>query len=114
MQRVLWCSGKIYYELLAKQQADNRTDVAVARLEQLYPFPTTQYETIMAQYENAETVWVQEEPENMGAWRYFLSQRRRDSLDVIARKPSASPATGHFKIHEREQNKIIERAFDLG
>lgn len=114
VKRVLWCSGKIYYELLEKQQADNRTDIAIARLEQLYPFPTAQYEAIQAQYENAETVWVQEEPENMGAWTYFLSQRRRDSLDVVARKASASPATGHFKIHEKEQNSIIERSFDLG
>jgi len=113
VKRLIWCSGKIYYELLDKQRAEKRNDVAIARLEQLYPFPTTQYEAIIAKYEKAEVMWVQEEPENKGAWQYLLAQRRKDNIDVIARKASASPATGHNKVHVKEQAKIINDAFDV-
>ncbi len=113
VKRLIWCSGKLYYELLERQQAEKRKDVAIARLEQIYPFPTTQYENIVAKYPNAEIVWVQEEPENKGAWQYFLSERRKDAVDVISRKASASPATGYNKAHVKEQEEIINRAFSL-
>jgi 2-oxoglutarate dehydrogenase E1 component len=113
VKRLIWCSGKIYYELLAKQREEKRTDVAIARLEQLYPFPTKQYEEVVAKYPKAEVVWVQEEPENKGTWQYFLAERRKDSIDVVARKASASPATGHSKIHLKEQTRIIEEAFNV-
>ena len=113
VKRLIWCTGKIYYELLKKQQEDKRDDIAIARMEQLYPFPTEQYEAITAKYRGAEVVWVQEEPENKGAWPFFLYQRRKDGIDVIARKASASPATGHYSIHEKEQNELIERAFTI-
>lgn len=113
VKRLIWCTGKIYYELLQEQEENKRTDVAIARLEQLFPFPTQQYEAITAQYKNAEVVWVQEEPENSGAWPYFLFSRRRDSIDVISRKASASPATGYSKMHNQEQEDIIKKAFTL-
>lgn len=113
VKRLIWCSGKIYYELLEKQRNEKRTDVAIARLEQLYPFPTKHYEEIVAKYPKAEVVWVQEEPENKGGWQFFLSERRKDAIDVVARKASASPATGHSKIHLKEQARIIEEAFNV-
>ena len=113
VKRLIWCTGKIYYELLEKQRDEKRDDVAIARMEQLYPFPTKQYEAITAKYRGAEVLWVQEEPENKGAWTYFLSERRKDAVDVVARKASASPATGHYTLHEKEQTDLIERAFDI-
>lgn len=112
VRKILWCSGKVYYDLLEKQRAENITDVAIARIEQLFPFPTEQYEAENAKYPNAKVVWVQEEPENMGAWTYFLSVRRRDDIDVVARKPSASPATGFYKAHEAQFNKMMTEAFE--
>lgn len=113
VKRVVWCSGKIYYDLLDKQREEQRYDVALARLEQLYPFPTKQYEAINAQYPNAEIAWVQEEPLNMGAWQFILSHRRQDNIVEIGRRASASPATGYSKVYAQEQANIIQRAFEL-
>ncbi len=113
--RVLLCSGKIYYDLLEKQQADKRTDVAVVRLEQLYPLPIDQIAKIKAKYSKAtEFIWVQEEPENMGAWPYLCRKFRTDEvlkLDVISRTESASTATGYSKQHTAQQLHIIGKAF---
>ena len=111
IKRALWCTGKIYYDLLERKIADKRNDIAIVRLEQLYPFPTSQVNKLIKKYENAEPVWVQEEPSNMGAWQYILAFYRRTSLRLIARKSSASPATGYHKQHEKEQKDIIDRAF---
>ena len=114
MKRVLFCSGKIYWELLEKQQADNRKDVAIIRVEQLHPFPKTQVEAHLAKYKNPETFWVQEEPKNMGAWTFILREFPEIGIDdVISRKKSASPATGYTKFHVREQQEIINKAFEL-
>lgn len=111
---VLWCSGKVYYDLLAKQQADNRTDVAIVRLEQLYPFPSVQVDNINRQYNrHAIYKWVQEEPSNMGAWQYLLAFKRKADLHLVARKSSASPASGYVKIHKKEQAELVDRAFSL-
>jgi len=113
--RVLFCSGKIYYELLEKQQADKRTDVAIVRVEQLYPTPVLEMEAIKAKYTNAnEFVWVQEEPENMGAWPFMLRKFRKSDLqlEVISRKEAASPATGYAKQHAKQQLYIIGKAFE--
>jgi 2-oxoglutarate dehydrogenase E1 component len=110
--KVLFCTGKVYFDLLAKQQADSRKDIAIVRLEQLFPLPQIQLEAIMAKYKNASLVWVQEEPANMGYWTYLLRYKfLRNSLDVIARKESASPATGYAKVHAQEQSNIVEKAF---
>lgn len=115
VKRVLHCTGKIYYELLAKKEADKRQDIAIVRLEQLYPIPIEQIESIFAKYNNAEHIWVQEEPANMGAWTYLLDRQYRMKGKVIyklvARKTSSSPATGNKKQHNLEVQDLMERAF---
>ncbi|WP_077924490.1 2-oxoglutarate dehydrogenase E1 component [Spirosoma sp. 209] len=110
VKRVLLCTGKIYYDLLDKQQADQRDDVAIIRLEQLAPLPKTQLDAVLAQYGKAEKFWVQEEPENMGYWTYLL--RIGLTLPIISRHAAASPATGYAKVHTQEQADIVRRAFD--
>ena len=115
VKRVLFCSGKIYYDLLEKQQVDKRKDVAIVRLEQLYPTPHNQLNTIRIRYKNAtEYVWVQEEPENMGAWPYIARKFRNSefNFEVISRKESSSTATGYAKQHIAQQLYIIGRAFE--
>jgi 2-oxoglutarate dehydrogenase E1 component len=112
VKRVLLCSGKVYYDLLEEQRASDRRDVAIVRLEQLHPFPKKQLDAELAKYGKAKIYWVQEEPENMGYWNFMLRYMRRELEDVIARKPSASPATGYNKIHVKEQKELVARAFD--
>jgi 2-oxoglutarate dehydrogenase E1 component len=115
VKRVLFCSGKIYYDLLEKQQADKRKDVAIVRVEQLYPTPVIGMQKLKAKYSNAtEFFWVQEEPENMGAWPYMLRKFRKSELqlEVISRKESASTATGYAKQHTSQQMYIVGKAFD--
>ena len=110
VNRVLYCSGKIYYELVQERDKRKRKDLAIVRLEQLYPFPLSQMERLSAQYKNAEAFWVQEEPSNMGAWQYFWSFYRNLDIKLIARKSSASPATGYKKVHDETQRELIENA----
>lgn len=114
VKRVLLCSGKIYYDLLEKQQSENRKEIAIIRVEQLHPFPKKQVEKLIKQYGKVETYWVQEEPLNMGAWSFILREFPEIGIsDVVSRKKSASPATGYFKQHLKEQEFIINTAFDL-
>jgi 2-oxoglutarate dehydrogenase E1 component len=116
VKRVLHCSGKIYYELLAKKEADKRDDIAIIRLEQLYPIPINQVEGVFEKYKKAEHVWVQEEPANMGAWTYLLDRQYRMKGEVVykvvARKTSSSPATGNKKQHLLELQDLMDRAFN--
>jgi 2-oxoglutarate dehydrogenase E1 component len=115
VKRLLFCTGKVYYDLLEKQQTDKRKDVAIVRLEQLYPTPYAQLEKIKAKYNKAkEYVWVQEEPENMGAWPYLCRKLRNSdiNLEVISRKESSSTATGYAKQHISQQLYIIGKAFE--
>ena len=115
VKRVLFCSGKIYYDLLEKQQADERKDVAVVRVEQLYPTPMDKLRAIRNKYKNAnEFLWVQEEPENMGAWPYICRKfrNRNITLDVVSRKESSSTATGYAKQHIAQQLAVVGRAFE--
>jgi 2-oxoglutarate dehydrogenase E1 component len=111
VKKVLLCTGKIYYDLLKKQQDDERKDVAIIRVEQLHPFPTKSIHLKLGDYANAKTYWVQEEPVNMGAWSYIQRVYRYDQIEVIARKSSASPATGYHTVHSQEQATIIDAAF---
>ena len=97
IKRVLYCTGKIYYDLLEAKQVRKRSDVAIIRLEQLYPFPLQEMEALTTKYTNAASFWVQEEPSNMGAWQYFWSFYQNLDIHLIARKSSASPATGYKK-----------------
>ncbi|MCC3156540.1 2-oxoglutarate dehydrogenase E1 component [Hymenobacter sp. 15J16-1T3B] len=113
VKRVLLCSGKVYFDLLEEQTKSERKDVAIVRLEQLHPFPQVQLAEELKKYPKAELIWVQEEPENMGYWNYMLRFMRRELNDVVARKPSASPATGYNKVHVQEQKNIVARAFEL-
>lgn len=111
VKKVLLCSGKIAVDLYRYQQKNERKDVAIVRLEQLYPFPKKQLEKVLSKYKKAKQVWVQEEPLNMGAYSFMLMHYDRN-LEVISRKASASPATGYNKIHEKEQQEIIQKAFE--
>ncbi|MDH5366948.1 MAG: 2-oxoglutarate dehydrogenase E1 component, partial [Cyclobacteriaceae bacterium] len=112
VKRVILCTGKIYYELFEMQQKDKRKDVAIIRLEQLHPFPEKQLDVLIDQYDNPTIVWAQEEPVNMGYWAYLLrTYYKRTGIQIAARKPSASPATGYAKIHAIEQDNVIHSAF---
>ncbi len=111
VKKLLLCSGKVYFDLLEKQQNDKRKDVAIVRLEQLYPLPQKQLEAVFKKYASAQTIWVQEEPMNMGAWQYLYCTLRNPALEVISRKAGASPATGFKKVHDDQQADIVERAF---
>ncbi|TAH22789.1 MAG: 2-oxoglutarate dehydrogenase E1 component [Cytophagales bacterium] len=110
--KLIFCTGKIYYELLEKQQTDKRKDVAIVRLEQIHPFPFAQFDTEVAKYKKAKVYWVQEEPENMGYWAYLLRTVRHVPLELISRKVSASTATGFSKVHAVEQAAIINKVFE--
>ena len=110
-KKVLLCSGKLYYELLEARQEQKRDDVAIIRIEQLHPFPTKQVHGLLSQYDKkAKFHWVQEEPENMGYWSFIIRTYKYMNLELIARKASASPATGYAKVHAQEQAEIIKRA----
>lgn len=111
VRRVICCSGKIYYDLLARQEQEQRDDMVIVRLEQLYPLPSSQLDVVMDAYPHADKFWVQEEPSNMGAWVYMHSCYRKVSWQVISRKSSASSATGYYRVHEQEQNEILDKAF---
>ena len=112
VKRVLFCSGKVYFDLLEEQQANKRKDIALVRIEQLHPFPHKQFEAIVKKYKGAELVWIQEEPENMGYWTFILRTLPTSGLRVISRKASASPATGYAKVHKKEQAAIVAKAFE--
>ena len=112
VKKVLFCTGKIYYDLLAKKEADNRTDVAIVRVEQLYPVADKQLDAIIKKYSKATYHWVQEEPINMGAYSFLLlNYSKAKYLQCIARPQAASPATGFSKLHEKEQKALVELAF---
>ncbi|MBL0712488.1 MAG: 2-oxoglutarate dehydrogenase E1 component [Desulfosarcina sp.] len=113
-RRVLFCSGKIYYELRQRSQAVGKQDAAIVRIEQFYPFPEKALRDLFKQYAGArEWAWVQEEPENMGGWQ-FMRPRLEALLDrtvaYIGREAAASPATGFPKIYRRQQDAIIDKA----
>ncbi|WP_297985803.1 2-oxoglutarate dehydrogenase E1 component [uncultured Chryseobacterium sp.] len=114
VEKLILCSGKIYYELLAKKEELNMENVALVRFEQIYPIQQDKIEEIFAKYSNRKSLlWVQEEPENMGAWSYILRNFRDTGIQVIAPVPSGSPAPGSHKMFERNQNAIINKVFDL-
>ncbi len=111
VRRVLLCSGKLYYDLLQEKRNNSHNDIAIVRIEQLYPFPEKQLKRLLKNYSNAEIVWIQEEPENMGAWNFLLRIGKNLIHRGISRKPSASPATGYSKIHFEEQIELMIKAF---
>ncbi|HNL38052.1 MAG TPA: 2-oxoglutarate dehydrogenase E1 component, partial [Saprospiraceae bacterium] len=111
VNKLLVCTGKVYYDLDKRRQDEKRDDVAIVRLEQLYPFPEKQFDALLKKYKNARPVWVQEEPANMGAWAYLAVTQPQYGFTCISRPAAASPATGFPKKHEKEQMEIVERAF---
>ena len=117
IKRVLLCSGKFFYDLDTYRQENGRHDVAIVRLEQLYPFPFESLKAALSAYsKETSVIWVQEEPENMGALSYLRIQASKSVLDrfpfsVVSRPESSSPATGSATAHEIEQRKLVERAF---
>ena len=113
VKKVLFCSGKIYFDLAEKQSKDNNQEVAVIRLEQLYPLPQKQLDNLYKKYSKAVWFWVQEEPLNMGAASFLKMNLKGINFGVISRNASASTATGYLKVHKAEQEEIINMAFDI-
>jgi 2-oxoglutarate dehydrogenase E1 component len=111
VKRLLVCSGKVYYDLLKKQQDEQREDVAILRLEQIYPFPKKQFDALRKKYAKADLLWVQEEPRNMGAWSHIAVTQPEYGWKYAGRLAAASPATGFPKAHEKEQMELVEMAF---
>lgn len=112
VKRVVFCSGKLYYDLLAAREDKDNKNVALVRLEQLYPLPEKELKKVLGTYKNAEVVWAQEEPENMGAYSYLLRVFDRN-LKFISRNESASPASGSGQVFKNRQQDIIDRVFDF-
>jgi len=112
IDKVIFCSGKIYYELIEEKEKLKNESIAIVRIEQLYPLPKRQLKQLIEKYIKAKTwLWVQEEPYNMGAWPFMHMEFDEVPLKVIGRPPSGSPATGSSKFHFVRQRKIIEKTF---
>ncbi len=117
ISRLLLCSGKIYYDLAAQRESVERNDVAIVRIEQLYPFPEKAIRNVLDRYRSVqEMVWVQEEPKNMGAWRHmdaYFREVLEISLPYVGRDANSSPAVASTKMHLQEQEKILIAAVGL-
>ncbi len=118
VSKVLVCSGRVYYDLLAAREQKGAEDTAIVRVEQLYPFNAADFSDILLRYPlTAGVVWVQDEPRNMGAWRFIQEQiqpllnESRRTLRYAGRSESASPSAGSLKRHQQEQSDIVEDAF---
>ena len=113
VKKLAFCSGKIYYDLLQAREENGKEDVAIVRLEQMYPFPQKQLDKIVKSYGSAKSIiWVQEEPENMGAWQFIARKWKGMDLEVISRHESGSPASGSMKRFQHRQKDIIDRLFN--
>ena len=122
VRRVVLCTGKVYYDLLARRREAKRDDVAIMRVEQLFPFPSKTLTRELAPYRRADLVWCQEEPENMGAWSFVDRKIEKvlTGIEIAAKRPSyigrdeaASPATGLAKTHAAEQAALVDAALGL-
>ena len=113
VKKVLFCTGKIYFELAEKQAKENRQDIAIVRLEQIYPLAQDQLNALHKKYSKATWFWVQEEPQNMGAASFLKMNLHNINFGVISRSASASTATGYAKVHAAEQLEVIETAFNI-
>ncbi len=114
VKRVILCSGKVYFDLSEKQLEEKRTDIAIVRLEQIYPTPVKQLQELQAKYKGAEWIWVQEEPRNMGALGHLVLNL--DGITIskyISRPAMAASATGFSKMHAKEQKIILDDAFSI-
>ncbi|MFC3608959.1 2-oxoglutarate dehydrogenase E1 component [Stutzerimonas tarimensis] len=122
VERLVLCSGKVYYDLLEKRRAEGREDIAIVRIEQLYPFPEDDLAEILAPYQNLKhIVWCQEEPMNQGAWycsqhhmrRVAIAHNKELVLQYAGRDASASPAAGYASVHAEQQEKLLQDAFTV-
>ena len=118
VERIVYCSGKVYYDLLAEREKRGEERVALIRVKQWYPFPFQALASGFERYPNAEVVWCQEEPRNMGPWPVFCDWIRGllppdRQPRYVGRKPSAAPATGSAKVHKAEQEALVSAALDL-
>jgi 2-oxoglutarate dehydrogenase complex dehydrogenase (E1) component-like enzyme len=119
IERLVFCQGKVYYDIVGHEERENGPRVAVARLEQLYPFPAERVKAVIAGYPNLrELVWAQEEPQNMGAWRalrHRLEETKPEGVPLlyIGRPWRASPSEGYPTSHQREQDRIVRAALGL-
>jgi 2-oxoglutarate dehydrogenase E1 component len=112
ISKVVFCSGKLFYDLTEHREKNKLAGTAIVRLEQLYPLPGKQLKKIFEKYPKAKFVWAQEEPENMGAWGYIHRVIKDVPIIGITRHESPSPASGSHKAHEREQKELIEKIFE--
>ena len=111
VEKLVLCSGKIYYELLDRREKEGIENVALVRLEQIYPLDIQGIKGLIEKYDAKELLWVQEEPENMGAWTFILSQLRDLGINVISRTASAATASGSSKRSAAQQSEIIDKVF---
>src|SRR5690606_19495322 len=111
--KVLFCSGKVYFDLVERREKEGRKDVAVIRMEQIYPLPIKQLESLHAKYGKASWFWVQEEPLNMGAASFLNMHLKSFQFGTVSRQPSASTATGYHKMHVQEQAELMDTAFSI-
>ncbi len=113
VKKVLFCTGKIYFDLMERKTKEKREDIALVRMEQLYPLPLKQLGELHKKYGRATWFWVQEEPMNMGAASYLQMNLKSFSYGVVSRQPSASTATGYNKVHLQEQSELVETSFTI-
>ena len=112
VNRIVFCWGKIYYDLLKPKKEWDARDIALIRIEQMYPFPYDEIQLLLTKYKHAQFhIWVQEEPENMGAWRFIQQALKEIPLIPVCRQASGSPAVGLHKIHQIEQQELVDKVF---
>ncbi len=112
VKTLILCCGKVYYDLAERRDKEGANDVAVVRVEQLYPYPQIQIDAIFAKYKSAKKIlWAQEEPENMGAWRHMFNYLHKTGIEYVGRHESASPATGYLKVHNEQTETILGKIF---
>ena len=122
IKRVVLCSGKVYYDLFEKRAEEGIDDIALIRVEQLYPFPHETLVKELKQYKNAEFIWCQEEPKNQGYWSFVAPYVEEVLIEIkaknarpayVGREMAAAPATGFAKVHAQEQETLVKQALKL-
>jgi 2-oxoglutarate dehydrogenase E1 component len=112
VKRLVFCWGKMYYDLLKKKEEWDTRDIALIRIEQMFPFPHETFKALLEKYPNALLhIWCQEEPENMGAWRFIHNEVPYVNWIPVCRKASGSPATGLHRIHALTQQELVDKIF---
>ena len=119
VERVVLCSGKVYYDLIEARKNSEEQRVSIVRLEQFYPFPVMRLREVLAGYKNAkQLIWAQEEPKNMGGWTFIEPRLERlipecERPIYVGRAASASPATGSYTVHQSEQAQLVNEALTI-